>query len=114
MPAPKQVQTHQLTFTTGNKTATTNVSTESVQLYGAHNSFQVNLTGSGTVSVSAAIEVSNDRSNWITATTLSLSGTNSDTDGATLAAGWAYARVTLSSITGTSATASVFHAGYGA
>lgn len=110
----RQVQTSQLKFANGNLTSTTNQSTESVNLWGAHNSFQVNLTGSGTVSVTAAIEVSNDRTNWITATSLSLSGSGGDVDGATLQSGWAYARVTLSSITGTSATASVFHAGWGA
>jgi hypothetical protein len=109
----RQVQSHQLKFSNGAATATTNLSTESVNLWGAYNSVQVVLTGSGTVSVTATVQVSNDRSNWIDATALSLSGTGGDTDGATLASGWMWMRVTLSSITGTSATASVFHAGYG-
>ncbi len=111
---PAQLLPHQLTFTTGSASATTNVNTNPVQMRGGKNSFQVNLSGSGTVSVTAAIQVSNDGTNWITATSLSLSGTNSDVDGATLDAAWVYARVALSSITGTSATVTVFHGGGGA
>lgn len=111
---PLQVRTQQLKWSTGNLTATTNISTESINLWGGKNSFQVNLTGTGTVSVTAAIQVSNDNTNWITATSLSLTGSGGDVDGATLDAGWAYARVTLSSITGTAATVTVFVGGGGA
>ena len=113
---PSQIQPQQLKWSTGSLTATTNVSTVPVQLWGGKNSFQVNLTGSGTVSVTATLEVSNDGVTWIpiTASALSLSGTNSDTDGLTIDAAWVYARITLSSITGTGATATAFMGGGGA
>lgn len=110
----RQVQANQLKFADGAATSTTNQATQSVNLWGAHNSFQVNLTGSGTVSVTADVQVSNDNTNWITATSLSLTGSGGDVDGATLQSGWAYARVNFSSITGTSATVSVYHGGWGA
>ena len=109
----RQVQSTQLKFSTGSVEATTNVSTEAVNLWGAYNSVQVVIAGTGTVSVTATIQVSNNGTNWIDATALNLSGTTTDTDGATLASGWKWMRVTLSSITGTGATATVFHAGYG-
>jgi len=111
---PSQIQPQQLKWSTGSLTATTNVSTMPVQLWGGKNSFQVNLTGSGTVSVTATLEVSNDGANWIPATALSMTGTGGDVDGVTLDAGWVYARITLSSITGTSATATAFMGGGGA
>ena len=111
---PSQIQPQQLRWSTGNLTATTNVSTVPVQLWGGKNSFQVNLTGSGTVSVTATLEVSNDGATWIAATALSLSGTNADSDGVTLDAAWVYARITLASITGTSATVTAFMGGGGA
>ena len=112
---PSQIKPQQLKWSTGSLTATTNVSTMPVQLWGGRNSFQVNLTGTGTVSVTATLEVSNDGVNWIPATTsaLSLSGTNGDTDGVTLDAGWVYARITLSAITGTGATATAWMGGGG-
>ena len=111
--ASRQVQSTQLKFSTGSLTATTNVSTEAVDMWGAFNSVQMVIAGTGVVSVTATVQVSNNGTNWIDATTILLSGTTTDTDGATLASGWKYMRVTLSSIAGTSATVTVFHAGYG-
>ena len=108
---PFQVQSQQLKWSTGSVSATTNVSTESVRPWGGRISVQVNLAGTGAISVTATIQVSNDNTNWIAAEALSLSGTNTATDGATLDAAWAYLRVTLSSITGTDATATAFIAG---
>lgn len=95
------------------ESATTNISTGIIRLWGSKNSFQVNLTGTGSVSVTATPEFSNDGVTWIAGTGLSLSGTNADSDGVTIDAAWKYARITLSSITGTSATVQVFHAGLG-
>lgn len=114
---PTQVQSSQLKFSTGSDSATTNVSTLPVNMWGAYNSVQVKITGTGTVSVTATLQVSNiggtTDADWIDATALSLSGTTTDTDGATLASGWQWMRVKLASITGTGATVTVFHAGYG-
>jgi hypothetical protein len=112
--APLQIQSHQLKWSTGSAEATTNVSTVPVNLWGGKNSFQVILTGTGSVSVTATLQVSNDASNWIDATALSLSGTGGDVDGATLDAAWKWARITLASITGTAATVTVYHGGGGA
>ena len=108
---PFQVQSQQLKWSTGSTDATTNVSSESVRPWGGRISVQVNLAGTGSISVTATIQVSNDNTNWIDADALSLTGTTSTTDGATIDAAWAYLRVTLSSITGTSATATAFIAG---
>lgn len=110
----RQVQGGVVEWTTGADSATTNISTQPIRLWGSHNSFQVNLTGAGSVSVSATPQFSNDGTNWISGTALSLSGTDSDTDGVTIDAAWKYARITLASITGTDATVTVYHAGLGA
>jgi hypothetical protein len=111
---PSQIQPQQLKWSTGNLTATTNVSTLPVQMWGGKNSFQVNLTGTGTVSVTATLQISNDGATWISTPSVSLSGTNAATNGVTLDAAWVYARITLTSITGTNATATAFHGGGGA
>jgi hypothetical protein len=108
---PFQVQFQQLKWSTGSVSATTNVSTEAVRQWGGRNSVQVVIVGDGTVSVTATIQVSNNGTNWIDAEALNLTGTDVDTDGATIDSGWAYFRVTLSSITGTGATATAFAAG---
>lgn len=110
----RQVEGAVVQWSTGAESATTNISTRPIRLWGGKNSFQVNIAGTGTVSVTATPQFSNDATNWISGTGLSLSGTGSDTDGLTLDAAWKYARITLSSITGTGATVQVFHAGLGA
>lgn len=110
----RQVEGGVVKWSTGNDSATTNISTGTIRLWGGKNSFQVNLTGTGSVSVTATPQFSNDGVTWISGTALNLSGTNSDTDGVTIDAAWKYARITLSSITGTSATVQVYHAGLGA
>jgi hypothetical protein len=108
---PFQVQSQQLKWSTGSVSATTNVSSEVVRPYGGRISVQVVIAGTGTVSVTATIQVSNNGTNWIDANALTLSGTTTDTDGATIDAAWAFMRVTLTSITGTGATATAFIAG---
>lgn len=108
---PFQVQSQQLKWSTGSTDATTNVSSETVRPWGGRISVQVKVAGTGTVSVTATIQVSNNGTDWIDAEALSLTGTTSDTDGATIDAAWAYLRVTLSSITGTGATATAWIAG---
>jgi hypothetical protein len=108
---PFQVQSQQLKWSTGSVSATTNVSSETVRPWGGRISVQVKVAGTGTVSVTATIQVSNNGTDWIDAEALSLTGTTSDTDGATIDAAWAYLRVTLSSITGTGATATAWIAG---
>lgn len=68
-----------------------------------YSSFQATVTGSGSVSATLTIEVSND---GVTAcatplATITLSGTNSNSDGFTTQAPWKYVRYNVSSLTGT-------------
>ena len=69
--------------------------------------FQATVTGSGTVSATVAIEVSNDGDNFITLGTITLSGTTTATDGFASAANWAVVRANCTAISGTNAALSV-------
>lgn len=79
--------------------------------YGA---FQAIVTGTGTVTATVNIQVSNEadtfngvKSNWITMSTITLSGTTTATDGFTTICPWRYVRVNVSAISGTGATVEV-------
>ena len=74
---------------------------------GSHRAYQATITGSGSVSATIAIEVSNDGDNWITQSTITLSGTDSDTDGMALNAPWPYVRSNITAISGTDASVTV-------
>lgn len=65
---------------------------------------QATVTGTGAVSATVAIQVSNDGTAWLTLGTLTLSGTTSATNGLALNAHWVYIRGVISAISGTSAT----------
>ena len=108
---PIEVRSHQVKFSDNAASATTNLTTKTINLWGGKNSFQVNVVGTGTVSVTATPQFSNDGVYWIAGTALSLTGTTSDTDGFTLDGAWAYCRIALTSITGTGATVTIFHGG---
>lgn len=69
--------------------------------------YQGTITGTGAVSATVTIQVSNDGSNWFTFGTLSLSGTGSDSDSVSGDAVWASHRAVTTSISGTGATVSV-------
>lgn len=69
--------------------------------------YQASISGTGAVSATVTIEVSNDGSNWLTFGTMSLSGTATDTDNVAGDAPWAVHRATISSITGTGAAVTV-------
>jgi hypothetical protein len=66
-------------------------------------SFQAVVTGTGAVTAVIACQVSNDGINWLTAGTISLSGTTTATDGFPMTAPWLYVRGNITSISGTSA-----------
>ena len=72
-----------------------------------NNNYQATVTGTGAVTATVLIEVSNDGIGWITAATISLTATDIDTDSANIAVPWVYRRATLSAISGTSATVTV-------
>jgi hypothetical protein len=69
--------------------------------------FQASIVGSGSVSATVPILVSNDGSNFLTLGTISLSGTTSATDGFASDAPWAFVRADVTAISGTSATVNV-------
>lgn len=76
--------------------------------------FQAVVTGTGTVSATIVIEVSNDpiTQGWITSTgtplgTITLTGTTTATDGFATQAAWAYYRANVTAISGTGAAVTV-------
>lgn len=69
--------------------------------------FQGTVTGSGSVSATIAINVSNDKVDWITLGTITLSGTNAATDGFATEASWGYYQANVSALSGTGASVTV-------
>lgn len=71
--------------------------------------FQAVVSGSGSVSATVLIQVSNDVTNlgWVTLGTITLSGTTTATDGFVSEASWAYYRANVTAISGTSAAVAV-------
>ena len=78
----------------------------SVRVNVVDRTFQAIATGAGAITASVNIEVSNDGINFLVLGTISLSGTNTATDGLASSAKWNYVRATLTAITGTSAQVS--------
>ena len=69
--------------------------------------FHGRVAGTGAVSASVDIEVSNDGSHWLVAGTITLSGTTSDQAGLTLDAPWVNVRAKCTAIAGTGAALTV-------
>ena len=69
--------------------------------------FQATVSGTGSVSATVQIEVSNDNTNWLVLGTITLSGTTSASDGFASTANWRYVRSNCTAISGTSAALSV-------
>lgn len=76
---------------------------------GTEASYQAVVSGTGSVTATVVIEVSNDGINAINTPlgTIVLSGTTTDSDGFTSNAPWKYVRARVSAISGTGATISV-------
>ena len=70
--------------------------------------FQAVCTGTGAVTATVTIEGSLDKSNWVTITTLSLSGTAPQTASYEHTSAWTYIRAKSASVTGTGATVNVY------
>lgn len=68
---------------------------------------QASVVGTGAVTATVQVEVSNDDTYWIVIGTISLSGTTNDTDGIAVSAPWKSVRPNLTAITGTSAAVTV-------
>jgi hypothetical protein len=78
--------------------------------YSPHATFQATVTGTGAVTATVDIEVSNDGTNWLdtVAGTITLSGTTTHSDGfTTTSAPWKYVRANVTAISGTSASVDV-------
>lgn len=71
--------------------------------------FQATVSGTGAVSATVDIEVSNDGVNVVdtVAGTIALSGTTSDSDGITVDAPWGFWRANVTAISGTGAAVTV-------
>ena len=65
------------------------------------------VAGTGAVSATILVQVSNDGTNWLDLMTITLSGTTSATDGETAEAPWAFIRGNVSAISGTGAAATL-------
>ena len=73
-------------------------------------SLQCSLTGSGAISATLSLDVSNDGTNWIVPglAAITLTGTDSVQEGTLLDIPWAFVKASLTAISGTNASASVF------
>lgn len=65
--------------------------------------FQSTVSGTGAVTATVVIQVSNDGTNYLTLGTITLSGTTSASDGFASDASWGYVRANVTAISGTSA-----------
>lgn len=109
---PLEVKAGQVKWADNALTTTTNQASQPVILRGSKLSWQAIISGTGTVSVTATPQWSNDGTNWIpSSSALSLTGTTTDTKGVTLDSAFRYHRVVLTSITGTGATVTLYAAG---
>lgn len=70
-------------------------------------SFQATVAGTGAVTATVAIDVSNDGKGWLTLGTITLSGTTLATDGFVANARWRLARARVTAISGTDAAVDV-------
>lgn len=88
---------------------TTNTTGSWVYKDSPYSAFQAVVEGTGTVTATVDIEVSNDGVNAVDTVmgTITLSGTTSHSDGFTSDAPWKYVRAVTSNVTGTNATVNV-------
>lgn len=72
--------------------------------------FQGTVSGTGAVTATIVLEVSNDNTYWVSTVlgTITLSGTTSSSDGFTTSAPWKYVRARVTAISGTGATVQVY------
>lgn len=70
-------------------------------------SIQSYVTGTGSVSATVVVEGSNNESDWVPITTLTMSGTNRASDGGVLETFFQQIRARVTAISGTSASVTV-------
>lgn len=81
---------------------------DSVKLNGYISTVHSVLTGTGTISSTVVIEVSNNGTDWVTAGTITLSNTSTLSDGFAINAKWGFVRARVSAISGTNAKATTY------
>ena len=98
----------------GVNSVTTAVVSSPIYKESPYSSFQAIVTGTGTVTATVGIQVSNEevtgqgvKANWITIGTITLSGTTTSTDGFTTIAPWRFMRANVTAVSGTGATVEV-------
>lgn len=82
----------------------------SVENNGAHRTFQAIVDGTGAVSATVLVEVSNNNVDFLTLGTITLSGTDRSSDGFASSAPWRFVRGRVTAITGTSASVNLLMA----
>jgi len=89
--------------------ATATIVSAAVPLNSGNKTFQATVVGSGAVTATVVVEVSNDGIGWIadSVSTLSLSGTNVASAGFTNDQPWVFARARVTAISGTGAAITV-------
>jgi hypothetical protein len=94
----------------GVTSTTTNQASSPIFKESPYGTFQSIVTGTGTVTATVAVQVSNEadtfngiKSNWITMGTITLSGTTTATDGFSTICPWRYVRISVTNVTGTNA-----------
>lgn len=73
------------------------------QPWGTRRTVEITVAGTGAVSTTVQVQISNDESNWINLTTLTVAGTTTATDGAAMDAAWRYMRLNITALSGTGA-----------
>ncbi len=68
---------------------------------------QATVVGDGAVTATVLVEGRNNGVDWLTLATITLSGTDSDSDGVALESPWAEVRAECTAVTGTDATLNV-------
>lgn len=86
---------------------TTNVTGATIVDRNSGGTFQAVITGTGALYTVVTIQCSLDGANWITLGTITLSGTNTATDGFVSQGEWVYYRAVVSGTTGTVTNISV-------
>jgi hypothetical protein len=71
---------------------------------------QASMSGTGSISATVVIEVSNDNVNWLSESdsTLSLTGTTTASAGLMMSVNWKYLRANVTAISGTGASVNVY------
>ena len=98
----------------GVNSTTSNQASSPIYKESPYGTFQAIVTGTGTVTATVAIQVSNETATfngttcvWDVTGSLTLSGTTTSTDGFTTICPWRYVRVNVTNVTGTNATAEI-------